>query len=224
MVLLSLKQKTGTGYATFIDEELIELPHIVEFLQLKSMPRPGTLNKFAIRIKQSILELVLLQTTARTGIKKLFLRQDGTGFKARKASSYYNFRVKYFQRINKKRKRGRPKTKLKCKKYLYVQIMVELRTQMPLGVLITRTPAGDAKKFSPVAKKVIKLGKSVKIVCLDKGYDDEKVHEFIREIMEALLIIPARNQDVPIHRTHGKYRKQMKRKYSRKKIFHEKQK
>jgi len=219
MVLLCLKQKTGVGYDAFIDEELIELPHIVEFLQLKSIPHPDAINKFANRIKQSVLELVLLQTTARTGIKKLFLGQDGTGFKARKASSYYTFRVEYVQRTNKKRKRGRPKTKRKRKKYLYVQIMVELRTQMPLGVLITRTPGGDAKKFAPVAKKVMKLGKSVKIVCLDKGYDDEKVHEFIREVMEALSIIPARNKDVPIHRTSGKYRKQMKRRYSRKKYF-----
>ena len=63
--------------------------------------------------------------------------------------------------------------------------MVELRTQMPLGISISRRPAGDAKKFIPLAKKVLKLGKTVKVVCLDKGYDDEKVHEFIREIMEA---------------------------------------
>ena len=70
--------------------------------------------------------------------------------------------------------------------------MVELRTQMPLGISISRRPSGDAKKFKPVAKKVIKLGKSVKLVILDKGYDDEKVHEFIREVMEALSIIPAR--------------------------------
>jgi hypothetical protein len=216
MVLLSLKQKTGAGYDAFIDEELIELPHIVEFLQLKSIPHPDTLNKFATRIKQSVLELVLLQTTARTGIKKLVLGQDGTGFKAKRASAYYHFRIEYIQRTQKK-KRGRPKKKFKRKKYLYVQIMVELRTQMPLGVLITRSPGGDAKKFVPVAKKVMKLGKSVKIVCLDKGYDDEKVHEFIREIMGALSIIPARNENVPIHRTSGFYRKKMKRGYSKKK-------
>lgn len=90
---------------------------------------------------------------------------------------------------------------------------------MPLGALISRKPSGDAKKFIPVAKKVMKLGKSVKVVCLDKGYDDEKVHEFIRDVMEALSIIPARNEDVPIHRTSGRYRKQMKRGYSRRYYF-----
>jgi hypothetical protein len=172
ITLLTLKQKFGSGYVAFIEEELIELPHIVEFLNLRSIPHPDTLNKFALRIKQSFLELVLLQTTARTGIKKLVLGQDGTGFKSKKISHYYVFRIEYFQRKNrKKRKKGRPRKKRRRKKYIYVQIMVELRTQMPIAVLITRKPADDYNKFKPVAKKVMKLNKDVKLVVLDKGYD-----------------------------------------------------
>jgi len=222
ITLLCLKQKFGSGYLAFIEEDLVELPHIVEYLELETIPHPDTINKFAIGIKQTVLELVLLQTTARTGIKKLVLGQDGTGFKSKKISHYYIFRIEYFQR-KKKKKRGRPPKKRKRKKYLYVQIMVELRTQMPLGISISRRPSGDAKKFKPVAKKVLRLGKSVKLVVLDKGYDDEKVHEFIREFMEAMSIIPARNEDVPIHRTSGRYRKQMKRGYSKKK-YHQRSK
>ena len=214
IVLLTLKQKYGCGYRAFIDEELIELPHVVAFLDLKTIPHFTTLQKFAQAIKQSFLELVLLQSTARTGIKKLFLGQDGTGFKSKKISHYYIFRLEYFQRKNKIR--GRPKKKRTKKKYLYVQIMVELRTQMPLGILISRKPADDYNKFMPVAKKVMKLGKNIKIVILDKGYDAEKVHEFIREIMNALSIIPARNENVPIHRTEGRYRKLMKKGYNKK--------
>lgn len=223
IIMLCLKQKFGTGYEAFIEEELVELPHVIEFLGIETLPHPNTLNKFALRIKQTILEIVLLHTTARTGIKKLVLGQDGTGFKSKKISHYYVFRIEYCQRKNKKKKRGRPPKKRKRKKYLYVQIMVELRTQMPLGILISRRPAGDAKKFKPVAKKVMKLGKTVKLVVLDKGYDDEKVHEFIREFMDAMSIIPARNEDVPIWKTSGKYRKQMKRGYS-KKNYHQRNK
>ena len=223
MVLLCLKQKSGAGYDAFIEEELIEHPHVIEFLKFETIPHPDTINKFAKNIKQTVLELVLLQTTARTGIKKLVLGQDGTGFKSKKISHYYIFRIEYYQRKNRKKKRGRPPKKRKRKKYLYVQIMVELRTQMPLGISISRRPGGDAKKFKPVAKKVMKLGKAVKLVILDKGYDDEKVHEFIREFMDAMSIIPARNEDVPIWKTSGKYRKQMKRGYSRKK-YHQRSK
>ena len=82
---------------------------------------------------------------------------------------------------------------------------------MPIGILVSRSPGGDAKKFKPVAKKVMKLGKSIKYVTLDKGYDDEKVHEFIRECLMAESIIPARNEDVPVYKTSGTYRKKMKR-------------
>ena len=140
LVLECLKQKFGTGYEAFIEEEIVELPHIVEYLKLKSIPHPDTLNKFAKRIKQTVLELVLLQTTARTGIKKLVLGQDGTGFKPKKTSHYYCLRIEYYARKNKKKKkRGRPRTKARRKKYLYVQIMVELRTQMPLSTPIPKT-------------------------------------------------------------------------------------
>ena len=52
---------------------------------------------------------------------------------------------------------------------------------------------------------------------LDRGYATEKVHEFIREVMNALSIIPARNEKVAIHITSGRYRKKMKRGYSKKK-------
>ena len=224
IILEVLKEKFGCGDKAFIDEELIELPHIVEHLELKTIPHPDTLRKFRDRIKQTILELILLHTTARTGIKKLVLGQDGTGFKSKKISHYYIFRIEYFQRKNKKeRKRGRPRKKRRRKKYIYVQIMVELRTQMPIAVSISRKPADDYNKFEPVAKKVIKLGKDIKLVVLDKGYDAEHVHEFIREVLGAKSIIPARNENVAIHRTFGKYRKEMKRGYS-KKEYHQRSK
>ena len=223
IVLLCLKQKTQSGYESFIKEELIELPHIVKYLELKTIPHFTALQKFAQRIKQSILELVLLQSTARMGIKKLILGQEGTGFKSKKISCHYVARIEYFTRTKKKRRPGRPPKKRKLRKYLYVQIMVELRTQMPIGILVSRSPGGDAKKFKPVAKKVMKLGKSIKYVTLDKGYDDEKVHEFIRECLMAESIIPARNEDVPVYKTSGTYRKKMKRGYSKKR-YHQRSK
>lgn len=224
IVLLCLKQKCQCGYKCFIEEELVEWVHIVEYLDLKTIPHYTALQKFAQRIKQSYLEIILLRSIARTGIKKLILGQDGTGFKSKKISCHYVARIEYFTRSKaKKRKPGRPKKNRKIRKYLYVQIMVELRTQMPIGILISRKPGDDYHKFKPVAKKVLKLGKAIKYVALDKGYDAEEVHEFIREALMAESIIPARNEDVPIWRTHGRYRKKMKRGYSKKR-YHQRSK
>jgi hypothetical protein len=51
------------------------------------------------------------------------------------------------------------------------------------------------------------------IAVCDKGYDSEKNHVLVREGLKAYSIIPARYPHVPIWRTHGRYRKQMKRGY-----------
>ncbi len=51
------------------------------------------------------------------------------------------------------------------------------------------------------------------IVVADKGYDSEANHELVREELDAISIIPARYEDVPVRRTHGRYRKQMKRRF-----------
>ena len=51
------------------------------------------------------------------------------------------------------------------------------------------------------------------IAVADKGYDSEENHVLVREGLQAYSIIPPRNMHVPIWRTHGTYRKQMKRGY-----------
>jgi hypothetical protein len=51
------------------------------------------------------------------------------------------------------------------------------------------------------------------VVTADKGYDSEDNHILVREQQHAFSVIPARYEHVPIWRTYGKYRKQMKRGY-----------
>jgi hypothetical protein len=53
------------------------------------------------------------------------------------------------------------------------------------------------------------------VVTGDKGYDSEDNHVLVREELYAFSVIPSRYEHVPIWRTHGKYRKQMKRGYSK---------
>jgi len=49
-----------------------------------------------------------------------------------------------------------------------------------------------------------------KVIIGDRGYDSEENH-IIAKKYGLLAIIPARNKDVPIHRTKGEHRKRMKR-------------
>jgi hypothetical protein len=53
------------------------------------------------------------------------------------------------------------------------------------------------------------------VVVADKGYDSEDNHVLVREELHAFSMIPARYEYVPIWRTYGKYRKEMKRGYSK---------
>jgi len=83
-------------------------------------------------------------------------------------------------------------------------------------------PNNDNIDFIPIAGKADSF-KSIGIAIADKAFDDESNHVFLREKLHALSVIPARNECVPVWRTKGKYRKEMKRGYS-KKMYHQRSK
>ena len=112
--------------------------------------------------------------------------------------------------------------KMRTKSFVKLTIGTELRTQLVTAVKLRRGPANDNRDFKPVVRKAHSI-KPIKIGIGDKGYDDEKNHEFLREELHAQSIIPARYQDVPVWRTRGRYRKEMKRGYSEKK-YHQRSK
>ena len=220
--LQCIRQYEQKGYERFI-KDLPDKSRFVEFLKLNSIPHYTAMQKFAKRTKQTVLDLVLAMALARTGIKKVVGGVDGTGNKPNRASVYYVYRLEYFARKNKKKKRGRPRKKRKVRRFIKVFPFVELRKQIPIAVVFSRRSGNESPYFEPVAKKAMKCGKPFKEIPLDMGYDAEHVHEFIREEMNALSIIPARNEKVPIWRTQGRYRKEMKRGYSKKK-YHQRSK
>jgi len=50
-----------------------------------------------------------------------------------------------------------------------------------------------------------------RIIISDKGHDSERENRFVAKKHGLFTIIPARNKNVPIHRTKGESRKRMKR-------------
>ena len=112
--------------------------------------------------------------------------------------------------------------KTRTRRFLKLTIGVELKTQLVTAVKLRRGPANDNRDFEPVVRKAQAV-KPIKIGIGDKGYDDEDNHELLRDELGAMSIIPARYQDVPVWRTRGRYRKEMKRGYS-KKTYHQRSK
>jgi hypothetical protein len=107
----------------------------------------------------------------------------------------------------------------KTRRFIKLTIGAELRTQIVTSIKVRRGPANDNRDFEPVVRRAHAI-KPISIGIADKGFDAEKNHELLRNELHAMSIIPARHdEDVPVWRTRGRYRKEMKRGYS-KKTYH----
>ena len=113
-------------------------------------------------------------------------------------------------------------TKTPTRRFLKLTIGTELTTQLVTAIKLRRGPANDNRDFRPVVMKAHRI-KPIRLGIGDKGFDDEDNHELLRDELGAMSIIPARRQDVPVWRTRGRYRKEMKRGYSKKR-YHQRSK
>ena len=87
--------------------------------------------------------------------------------------------------------------------------------QILCTVKIRRAPTRhDNIDFRPIITKISNII-PLSVVTADKGYDSEENHVLVRDLLHGLSIIPTRYEHVPIWKTHGIYRKQMKRGYSK---------
>jgi hypothetical protein len=121
------------------------------------------------------------------------------------------------------KKKKMKKTRRRTRRFVKLTIGAELRTQIVTSIKVRRGPANDNRDFEPVVRRRAHAIKPIKIGIGDKGYDAEKNHELLRDELHAMSIIPARHEDVPVWRTKGRYRKEMKRGYSRK-TYHQRSK
>jgi hypothetical protein len=99
------------------------------------------------------------------------------------------------------------------KKWIKLSIGADMIKQVICAIKIRRAPARhDNVDFQPIITRTSEI-KPLSIAVADKGYDNEENHVLVREDLKAYSIIPPRYRYVPIWRTHGRYRKQMKRGY-----------
>jgi hypothetical protein len=144
-----------------------------------------------------LLEKLISSFIVISGTKHIFAGIDSTGFKITRASQYYTER-----------------TELR-RKYAKLSIGADVLQQIICTIKIRRAPTRhDNIDFKPIITRTSNI-LPLSVVTADKGYDSEDNHQLVREGLHAFSIIPARYEHVPIWRTYGRYRKQMKRGYSR---------
>jgi Transposase DDE domain len=103
------------------------------------------------------------------------------------------------------------------KKYAKLSIGGDVLKQIICNIKVRRRAPPtrhDNIDFKPIITKVSKI-KSLSVVVADKGYDSEDNHVLVREKLDGYSIIPSRYENVPIWKTKGIYRKEMKRGYNK---------
>ena len=202
LVMLTIRQYEGKSYRMFT-EWLVEAYYLRMFLKLSRIPHFTTLQKFTDRITGTILERIISSFILLTTIKQIFFGIDSSGFKPSHASQYYTER----SRLRKK----------------WIKLSVgadDMLKQIICTIKIRRAPKRhDNIDFQPIITRTSEI-RPLSIAVCDKGYDSEDNHVLVREGLKAYSIIPARYPHVPIWRTHGRYRKQMKRGYYYSKLLY----
>jgi len=192
LTILLFKEYRKEDYRTVICD-LEEMDRIREALGLTTIPHFTTLQKFFSRIKPVYFDILLKCT-----LKIFYFPNDtisitaidSSGFTSGYCSHYYS------ERTGKIRKH-----------FLKTSIVVDIDQQVITGFMISKSRVHDSHHAYPLLKKCHKLHKS-ECYIMDRGYDSEKMHRFIRETLNADSIIPARSHNYSTN-VWGKYRKEM---------------
>ena len=192
LTIILFKEYRKEDYRTVVND-LEEMDRIREALGLKTIPHFTTIQKFFCRIKPVCFDILLKSTL------KIFYSPDDTisitaidssGFTSGYCSHYYS------ERTGKIRKH-----------FLKTSIVVDVEQQVITGFRISKSRVHDSKNAFALLKECHKLHKS-ECYLMDRGYDSERMHRFIREKLMAISIIPARAHQFSMN-VWGKYRKEM---------------
>ena len=180
-------------------EWLVEAHYLMTFLKISRIPHLTTLQKFTDRLAGTILERMISSFIALllNNVSHIFFGIDSSGFKSSHSSQYYTERAQL------------------RKKWIKLSIGADVLKQMICTIKIRRAPTKhDNVDFKSIITRTSEI-KPLSAVVADKGYDSEENHVLVRDGLKAYCIIPPRNMCVTIWKTHGRYRKEMKRGYSR---------
>jgi len=172
---LLLRQKHKCTY-----EELVEdyLPYY-----FSDIPERSTLIKFANRLSVSLWSRIL-SASAEDDCNLAAI--DSTGISRTSASHYYLYRINSDNPV---------------KRHIKLSIMVNVEKRKFLSARIRAYPVHDVRDVRYLVRNSIVVPDTA---LMDKGYDDNKVHSFMRD-RGICSVIPVRKGCV-----RGRYRKEMR--------------
>ena len=194
VIMLVLRQYESKSYESFV--EMLEASSgLALMLGLSRIPHFTTLQKVASRLGSTMLHLAVGRFIGIICPGKIFAGVDATGFEDGHAASYYTYRCSL--------------------RHSYARLSAgsDMVTQLVVAVAVQRHPMSHEIKLFPIILQRMMEAAAPWVFVLDRGYDAEWVHQSIRD-QKILSVIPVREKDCTIGRTHGRYRKQMRREFN----------
>ncbi len=192
LILLAIRQYESKSYRRFT-KFLEEYVGIQEYLGLSTIPHFTTLQKAAARLDGNLLHKMLQEFILYKKVRLVLAGIDWSGFSYSTASYYYTKRI-YLRR-----------------EFLKIVVCANMNSQLVCRTMLRHNMQHDNPNFLPLLQRTNDIV-PVDIVLGDMRFDDENNHVGARDI-ETAAIIPTRYADVPIYRTSGNHRKEMKRNF-----------
>jgi Transposase DDE domain len=207
--MLCLKQFLRQDYRGLV-ALLKDWSDLRQALRLKKVPHYSTLcyaqNRLATRSAfKRLLEAVSDDAFAQGLAEELpEVAVDATGFESRHCSRYFVHR-----RGERRHLRERwPKLTLAC----------HTQSHLVVGALATIGPSQDSPQFAPVARQAVRHLSYIDRLLADAGYDGEHNHALARERLGIRSTVIALNRRGTGRRwPKTRYRRQMKRRFQRRK-------
>ena len=191
LTLVLFKEFRNQHYRDFI-EDLGDMESIQQELDLLAVPHFTTLQKFFYRIKTLYLRYAFGKTLTlfySTNDPIPITAIDSSGFTSGYSSYYYSVRTGKIR-----------------KHFLKTSISVDTDKQVVTGFIASKSPVHDTRHAHRLLRQCHKIRRSECYV-MDKGYDSEAIHRFIRDDLHADSIIPIRSWNNEV--VSGIYRQEM---------------
>ncbi len=193
MILLVIRQYESKSCRRLVQlsEECVG---IREYLGFSKIPHYATLQKAAARLEGSLLHRMLQEFIPYKRVRLVLAGIDGSGF-SYSTASYYT-------------KRARLR-----RNFLKMAVCADMNSQLICAAIIHHGMRHGNPDFLPLLYKTSAAVAPVDTVLGDMGFDDESNHVGARKTGTAAAVIPTGHADVPIRRTGGTHRREMKRNF-----------
>lgn len=196
IVMLVLKERLKLSYEQFCDD-LPSYPHLLAEMGVFHIPHRTTLIRFANATDEQDLQNVIAAFRHFCHDDRV-LSIDATGFSNFLRSAHFAKRCKDFGI------KAEPRT------FTKLSIAADTETHLVVSARASPTKKHDSR-FVPEHVKDL-IGMDISHVTMDKGYDGEPTHRYVRKNLNCVTVIPCRgSRGNRGYSTHGIYRNQMKK-------------